>query len=264
MPMSTEKNIRHSIDESHICVTFSNELIWFLNRSKRDKPLLSCLHRRASVKDIIESFGVPHTEVGRIIFNGGLTDFSIIPQTSGQLEVFGFSSPAEMSQGTILRPRIPDDKKFIADLNVIRLGSYLILLGYDVVLAYDLPDAQIADQAHTEDRIVLTRDTRLLFRKQVVFAKRIRASQPMDQLAEVVSFFGLSPNVSDFFTRCSKCNTSLLPVEKSKIDHLLEPKTRKYYHLFFQCPVCNQVFWKGTHYDRMLARFQAAGILKSL
>ncbi len=262
--MSTEDNIRNSIDESHICVTFSNELIWFLNRSKRDKPLLSCLHRRASVKDIIESFGIPHTEVGRIIFNGGQTDFSIVPQTSGQLEVFGFSSPVEMSQGTILRPRIPDEKKFIADLNVIRLGRYLISLGYDVELAFEHTDAQIAELANAEKRIVLTRDTRLLFRKQIDFAKRIKASQPMHQLVEVISFFGLSPNVSDFFTRCSKCNISLLPVEKSKIDHLLEPKTRKYYHLFFQCPVCNQVFWKGTHYDRILARFQAAGILKSL
>ena len=37
------------------------------------------LTRQASVKDIVESFGVPHTEVGRLTIDGRATSLSPVP-----------------------------------------------------------------------------------------------------------------------------------------------------------------------------------------
>jgi hypothetical protein len=38
--------------------------------------------------------------------------------------------------------------------------------------------------------------------------------------------------------------------------------TRLYFHHFLVCPGCDQIFWKGSHYEAVRHRFQAAGILK--
>ena len=31
----------------------------------------------------------------------------------------------------------------------------------------------------------------------------------------------------------------------------LEPLTKRYYDEFHQCPACEQIYWKGSHYERM-------------
>lgn len=246
---------------NEVRVLFSEGLAYFLPGRGRGRALNHDLRRRASVKDIVQSFGVPHTEVGQICFNGAAVDFSFIPERSGSLDVRGIVSPFEVVKSSRLRPRCLNLIRFIADLNVMKLGRYLLLLGFDVELARDMPDKGIAEAAEKQGRIVLTRDTRLLFRSKISFARRIRASLTMAQLVETLEFFGLRPDPAQFFTRCVRCNRALERVEKERVYHLLEPKTRKYFTRFLRCPGCRQVFWKGSHYDRILDRFKDLGIL---
>lgn len=75
-----------------IDIRFSKGLDFFLPKPCRPH-LQSDISRRASVKDIIESFGVPHTEVGRIRFNARERDFSFILETGGELCVEGIVPP---------------------------------------------------------------------------------------------------------------------------------------------------------------------------
>ncbi len=252
----------HTRPEKKLTIRFAEELDFFLARQNRRIPLFCDVRRRASVKDIIESFGVPHTEIMEILFNGVPVDFSFIPEHGGQLISAGIEPPFDVTARHLLRQSPLARLKFIADLNVMKLGRYLLLLGFDVCLARQLTDAQIAAAAKKEQRIVLTRDTRLLCRKKIEFARRIRTSQPMDQLKETIEFFGLSPDPDLFFTRCSACNMVLEPVTKLSVYHRLEPKTQKYFHHFRECPDCGHIFWKGSHYDAILHRFRAAGILE--
>ncbi|WDP92828.1 MAG: hypothetical protein HUN04_25135 [Desulfobacter sp.] len=255
---------QHALSPDHppgLRIRFSEDLFFFIRHKHRTPWRTPDIRRRASVKDIIESLGVPHTEVGEIRFNGGAVDFNFIPGPPGTLEVTGIDPPFEVFRPSLLRPRPLKRFRFIADLNVMKLGRYMILLGFDVCLARAMADGQIAEQADAQGRIVLTRDTRLLFRKKNRFARRIRENLPMAQLLETLHFFGLSPAPHRFFTRCVRCNRPLAPVGKAKVYHLLEPKTQKYFHDFLRCPGCGQVFWKGSHHDRILARFRAAGII---
>jgi hypothetical protein len=97
-----------------------------------------------------------------------------------------------------------------------------------------------------------------LKRKQIEFGRLVRSEDPDRQLKEVVDFFGIRPG--PFFTRCLRCNTRLVPVEKSRIEHRLLPKTRKYFHEFFLCPGCGRIYWSGSHMDKMRDRLRAVGL----
>jgi uncharacterized protein with PIN domain len=59
-----------------------------------------------------------------------------------------------------------DQTRFIADVMVGRLARYLRMAGYDVVYMNDADDGLIIKIAVKEDRIVLTRDTMMLERKE--------------------------------------------------------------------------------------------------
>jgi uncharacterized protein with PIN domain len=244
-----------------------NEIIMDLDRSfdffrPRDRAGLEIragLDRRASVKDLVESCGVPHTEVGYLGMDGKEVDFSHIPRRPGRLTVRGIPVPFDVERPSFLRPEPLSALRFIADANVIRLGRLMLILGFDVALCRKGSDKDIADQARARARIVLTRDTALLKRKKITFARRIRADRSYDQVLEVVRFFGLEEKTA-FFSRCTACNVLLLPRAKDEVLHLLEPKTRMYFHRFFQCPACGRVFWRGSHVENMKERFSALGI----
>jgi uncharacterized protein len=243
-----------------ISVALDPEFNFFLPDHHQRRELDYPLTRRASVKDITESLGVPHTEVGRLCFNGQNIDFSFIPDTAGHLTVLGIDPPFDVRTPSLLRPDPLDRIRFIADVNVLKLGRLLILLGFDVACSASFSDQQIADLSESESRIVLTRDTALLKRKKIVFARRIRADLPYDQILETIDFFGLH-DLTRFFSRCTGCNQPLVKVAKTDILPLLEPKTKKYFFEFFQCPACLKIFWKGSHHDAMKNRFSFLGLL---
>jgi uncharacterized protein with PIN domain len=42
-------------------------------------------------------------------------------------------------------------------------------------------------------------------------------------------------------------------VEKIVVEDRLPPLTRKHYGVFWICGDCEQVYWKGAHYEKMVA-----------
>ena len=242
-----------------IFIQFERQFDFFLTNDKNGNRFEYFLNRKESVKDIIEYLGVPHKEVGRIDFNNQEINFSYIPLSQGVLHVHAILPPFAVLSPSVLRPMPLNTMKFIADINVIRLGRLLIMLGFDVSYSSLYSDSEIADIAETECRIVLTRDTDLLKRRKIVFAKRIQANLPYDQLIETIIFFGLQKLIS-FFSRCTGCNVKLVAIAKKDVIHLLEPKTKQYFDTFFQCPLCKSVFWKGSHYDNIQKKISSLGI----
>lgn len=243
-----------------LIIEFEKSFDFFLSRKVSHDRALCPLDRKAGVKDIVESYGVPHTEIGSLVFNRRPVDFSFVCLTGGILSVGAVQPPFDVCSPSFLRPHPACAVRFIADVNVMRLGRLMILAGFDVCCSSSYEDAQIADIAEQESRIVLTRDTRLLMRKKITFARRIRAQEPYAQLMETLSFFGLKGALS-FFTRCTRCNTLLQPVTKAAVLPLLEPRTRRYYNEFLQCPRCSQVYWPGSHRDHLLEKMRAVGLV---
>lgn len=57
-------------------------------------------------------------------------------------------------------------------------------------------------------------------------------------------------------TICSKCNTKLVAVDKNLIINKLPPMVKKNMNEFYQCPSCQQIYWKGTHFIRILNKLE--------
>ena len=244
---------------TELTILFSPEFSVFSRKLGRERKISFALDRRASIKDIIESFGVPHTEVGRIEAAGRPVDFEFIPLDSGRISIFPISAPFNVTRPSLLRPRPLKRVKFIADVNVGKLAVLLRIVGLDTAYNPGFSDADIAEKAEAEDRIVLSKDTGLLKRRQITFGRHVRAIHPDDQLREVVDFFGIR-GPFNLFSRCLRCNVELVRVDKKAIDHRLEPKTRKYFNRFKMCRVCDRIYWQGSHHEHMVERLRRAGI----
>ncbi len=219
-----------------------------LNREKGIISLNYPLSRRASIKDIVESLGVPHTEVGLLSMGKRKIDFVYIPRGGERIEVY--PHPIPYSFHNYLFNENPAEVKFVADVNIGKLARLLRMLGFDCAYNWRWDDDKISKIACQEKRIVLTRDIDLLKRKNIVWGRFVRAIDPREQLIEIMRCFGLAPPFN-FFSRCLECNTPLIPVEKKDILYRLEPKTKKYYNVFSLCPVCNKIYWRGSHFEKM-------------
>lgn len=217
------------------------------------------LKRRASIKDIVESLGIPHTEVGSFRLRERRLYWDYIPSGGENLRVESIVPPFDVTSPGYLRPNSLPDLKFVCDVNVGKLAVLMRMIGADAWMENEWDDACIAAAAQKFGRVVLSKDSGLLKRKQIEFGRLVRSEDPDRQLKEVVDFFGIRPG--PFFTRCLRCNSRLVPVEKSRIEHRLLPKTRKYFHEFFLCPGCGRIYWSGSHMDKMRDRLRAVGIL---
>jgi len=228
---------------------FYEELNDFLPRSRRKVEFTHHFARRSSVKDMIESFGVPHTEIELILVNGESVDFSYIVRDGDRFSVYPVFEKLDISPLIRLRPKPMRDPRFVIDCNLGRLARYLRLLGLDCIYQNDFSDDDVAQISQQQHRIVLTRDRRLLHRRIITHGLFVRSVQPVEQAREVMARLDLYSLIKPF-TRCTKCNALLQQVEKRSIEHQLEPKTRLYYHQFLQCSSCNRIYWQGSHHAR--------------
>ena len=228
---------------------FYAELNDFLPPARRKVEFEHCFDRRASIKDMIESFGVPHPEIELILVNGKSVDFDYIVADRDRISVYPVFERLDVSPLVRLRDRPLREPRFVVDANLGRLARYLRLLGFDCLYQNSYSDDNVARISQQQARIVLTRDRRLLQRKIISHGLFVRATQPRQQVREVMQRLDLYA-LSRPFSRCTRCNGSLEPVDKGAIAQQLQPKTRRYYDDFLMCSQCGQLYWQGSHHRR--------------
>ena len=236
---------------AHAELRFYEELNDFLPPAHRKATISHAFDRRASVKDMIESFGVPHTEVDIILVNGNSVDFSYIVQDGDLISVYPVFESLDITPLLRLRPKPLRFPRFILDANLGRLARYLRLLGFDCLYQNNYDDVTVANISSENHRVVLTRDRALLQRKMITHGYFVREVLPRRQVKEILSRFDLYRLIKPF-SRCTRCNGELRPIEKQMILERLEPKTKKYYDAFLICPLCSQIYWQGSHHARSL------------
>jgi uncharacterized protein with PIN domain len=235
-----------------IRLVFHGDLSFFL------KPKVSRIERqlseRTSIKDVIEACGVPHTEVDLILVNEKPVDFAAILTQDAVVDVY---SPNQTR--SLLFPedrlQVRDIEKFVADGHLGKLVRDLRLLGIDVTYDPAAEDRQLLRTAGDEDRALLTRDRRLLMHAAVRHGYYLRSQDPLKQTVEVLRRFNLGSALTPF-SRCLRCNAVLEPAEKAEVFDQLEPLTRIYYEQFRRCRGCGQVYWSGSHFDKLRARIE--------
>jgi hypothetical protein len=229
---------------------FYEELNDFLPGYRRKVEFPYTFTGNPTVKDAIESIGVPHVEVDLILVNSKAVDFMYRIKDQDKISVYPVFEILDISEVQRLRAKPLRDPAFILDVHLGRLAKYLRLCGLDTRYEKDLTDREIVNISLSQNRAILTRDRGLLKTKEVTHGHWIRTSKPTEQLKEVLRSFDLL-NSYHPFSRCLECNGVLVEVEKEEIDYMLPARTREYYRNFRKCPVCNRVYWEGSHYERM-------------
>ena len=144
--------------------------------------------------------------------------------------------------------------KFIVDSNVGRLARWLRIAGFDTVFINDLDDNRLVRLALSEGRVLLTKDTQILKRRVATTGRLkvilIESEEGKAQLGQVVKALNLGDKIKPF-TLCLECNQPLVLSEKEDVKELVPPYISQTQTQYMQCPACQRVYWRGTHWQRM-------------
>ena len=226
---------------------FYEELNDFLRVDRQRQCFTHAFEHRVSVKDIIESFGVPHTEVDLILVDGKSVDFTHIVNHGERISVYPVFESIDITPLLKLRPRPLRTSRFVLDGHLGKLARYLRLFGFDSLYRNDYEDEHLARIASRQHRIVLTRDRGLLKRRCIVRGCYIREKIPKQQLHELFVRLDLARSARPY-SRCLRCNGVLRAVAKNTIWQRLEPNTCRYFNDFKICENCDQIYWRGSHF----------------
>ncbi|RDI55393.1 hypothetical protein DFR68_101226 [Nocardia mexicana] len=217
---------------------FAAELAVFVSAGRRNGPAAVQTDGTSSLGHVVESLGVPLTEVGELRVNDRRREPSYIPAPGDAVTV-----------AAVVRPQhTPQPPRFLLDIHLGTLARRLRLLGIDA--AYENPDigdAALAARSAREHRLLLSRDRGLLRRREIFGGAYIYSHRPVEQLDDVLSRFAppLAP-----WTRCTACNGTLQPADKALV-HDLPAGTEQTYDTFARCTDCGRTYWKGAHHTRL-------------
>jgi uncharacterized protein with PIN domain len=249
------------VPEPWVEVRFYAELCELLPHRHRDGRISHRLIETQTVKDLVESYGVPHTEVEVILVDGRSVGWDHRARAGERVSVYPVFEAFDVRPLVRLRPEPLRQTRFVLDGHLGTLARRLRLLGFDCSYQRDPADEKLVELSLRERRILLTRDRFLLRRRIITHGYLVRSDQPQEQALEVVRRFQLEGSVEPF-TRCPACNGLLVPVEKATIAHRLPPGTRRTYDEFQTCPHCGRDYWRGAHHarlKRLVAAARAAG-----
>lgn len=239
-----------------VSVRMYEELNDFLPVHRRKQEFQVEFPERRSVKDLIESTGVPHVEVDMILVNGEPVDFDYILRHNDRISVYPVFERFDVSGMTPRWQGPLRDPRFVCDVHLRPLARYLRLLGFDTDYSPERDDPELADVSHRERRVLLTRDRGLLMRRIVDRGLYVRNRDPDKQLREIMERLQFR-NCIDPFSRCMECNGIIERMETEKALERVPPGVASWCREFFRCRECGKIYWKGSHYEKLLERVKS-------
>lgn len=205
-----------------------------------------------TVREFLEQSAVPPDVVDLVVVNGTSVAFPHLLADGDHVSVYPVFESWDIAPLCMLRERPLRDPKFVLDVHLGKLASLLRMLGFDSLYERDATDDWLFRTAAADRRALLSKDRALLAREGLSRGYCVRSNDPPVQLEEVVDRFDLMGSASPF-TRCLRCNARLESIPKADAASRVPPRVRDAYEEFFRCPDCDRVYWKGSHYGRMLA-----------
>lgn len=234
-----------------ITFRFYEELNHYLPENLRKVWIESVVHKGTTVGEKIQSFGISLDEVDLVLINQQSRGFDYLLKDGDRVSVYPQFELLNVSEITKVRDTALRKPKFICDVHLGKLCKYLRMLGWDTHYSNLYTPEDIIRLAREENRIILSRNVLFARHKDVRHFWWVRSAEPLEQIKDLIIRLDLSGQAEPF-TRCLNCNGLLEPIEKSKIASRLKSHTAQYYDEFFHCITCDQVYWKGSHYENML------------
>lgn len=147
--------------------------------------------------------------------------------------------------------------RFLCDEMLGHLCRYLRAAGYDTLLANGgTSDAELLRQCHAEGRHFLTQDALVREHKAAHNIALILPHANLDQLAAMVGTHYQLDWINHAFSRCLVDNTPLVVADAAATARAPQDARRPDEPLC-HCPLCDRVYWRGSHYKRMRAKLLA-------
>ncbi len=229
---------------------FYSTLNYLLPKDRRNADFEVEFKGKRSVKDMIESLGVPHTEVDIILVNGRSVDFNYILREGDKISVYPAFEKPDIEDLVHLCSTFPSHTKFIADINLGDIVKYMRVLGFDVYFDPSLSPREIIKYAKRYGRTIITKSRKLLKFREIDNGLLLYAGTTEEQIRGIISRLGLKRSVKPF-SRCLRCNKVLVNIAKEKIEDRIPPKTRSFCDRYAYCKDCNRIYWEGTHVFEM-------------
>ena len=225
-----------------IQVEFAPELRLFVPHGRRAGATGVVTDGSSTLGHVVESLGVPLTEVGELVVDGRGVAVSHVPDAGEFVSVRAVERPQRVP-GAALR--------FLLDVHLGTLARRLRLLGVDAAYeSLDIGDPALASRSAAEQRVMLSRDRGLLRRRELWAGAFVYSTQPDEQLRDVLGRF--APELKPW-TRCTACNGLLKEASKEEVAGQLEGGTRRSYDVFAQCGACGRAYWRGAHHEQLEA-----------
>ncbi|MDK2897514.1 MAG: uncharacterized protein PWP04_1634 [Candidatus Atribacteria bacterium] len=140
------------------------------------------------------------------------------------------------------------EQKFLVDAMLGKLARWLRILGYDTEYVRYLDDPQIIALARYQKRTLLTKD-RKMAQKAPNIAYLVKSVEWEKQVKEIIQVFHL--NADYLLSRCPECNQKLIKISPAEAKSLVPLFVAHTFQQFKKCPQCQQVYWNGTHWQRI-------------
>ncbi|MEU2781445.1 Mut7-C RNAse domain-containing protein [Streptomyces sp. NPDC007110] len=230
-----------------IHVEFASELHLFVAGARRRGATALTTDGVSTLGHVVESLGVPLTEVGTLLVDGRPVPVAHVPRAGESVTV----KPVERPQ------RVPGAPlRFLLDVHLGTLARRLRLLGVDTAYeSTDIGDPALAARSAAEKRVMLSRDRGLLRRRELWAGGYVYSTRPEEQLRDVLDRF--RPDLRPW-TRCTACNGLLRQATKDEVADQLAGGTRRTYDVFAQCTACGRAYWKGAHHEQLEAIVERA------
>lgn len=148
---------------------------------------------------------------------------------------------------------MPAETRFLADVMLGKLATWLRLLGCDVEYFRNVTDEELVAKASLSGRVLLTRDAGLVRRR---LARNnhffVRGNDFREQLRQVAERFSIEPS-DRILTRCLRCNESLEAIDRTVAREQVPTYVYATARDFKTCDRCGRIYWNGTHRDKALA-----------
>ncbi len=240
----------------HCVLRFYAELNVFVPHAHRQADWTQPLAGHRSILHLIEDCGVPHTEVALILRNGARASGEETVEDGDRISVYPAFEGIATSGGLSFHNSGPRPLRFVADAHLGELARRLRLLGFDTLWFNDVGDPELARLSHQQERVLLTRDRKLLMRREVDLGCYVHPRSTDEQMRYLLQRYQLCDEINPF-TRCTVCNGRIVAANATAVRDIVPPGVFAVFDRFWSCVDCGKVYWQGSHWESM-SQFVAA------
>jgi uncharacterized protein with PIN domain len=149
--------------------------------------------------------------------------------------------------------------RFLCDPSLAGLARWLRAMGYEAGLAAGVPGYRLPDEALRRGLVLLTTEAEVLDRRIVADGSLTAVWVPSAlTMSEQLHLVALELGLTLREPRCMACGGTLVPTPKDEVRSRIPPRTALWKDEYFVCAGCGQLFWRGTHWERIEATLRRA------